>query len=293
MVKSMTAFGRGESRGATLEVVVEVRSVNSKFLDLLVRLPAAYTALEERIKPVVAQRLTRGRVDVRFQLGDTAPEVGAFEVDWARARAYAEAVGRLREELGLPGELTLEWLAQVGGVLRPAEASPDLAARWPVMEEALVRALEALETMRAREGEALAADFHQRLDRIDDLRARIAQASEGQVERYAERLRTRIAELAGGQAPLDPARVAQEAAILGDRSDIAEELVRAASHIRQFRAIMAADEPAGRQLNFLLQEFNREFNTMGSKAADSAVAHMVVEAKSELEKIREQVQNIE
>jgi len=293
MVKSMTAFGRGESRGATLEVVVEVRSVNSKFLDLQVRLPAAYTALEERIKPVVAQRLTRGRVDVRFQLGDTAPEVGAFEVDWARARAYAEAVGRLREELGLPGELTLEWLAQVGGVLRPAEASPDLAARWPVMEEALVRALEALETMRAREGEALAADFHQRLDRIDDLRARIAQASEGQVERYAERLRTRIAELAGGQAPLDPARVAQEAAILADRSDIAEELVRAASHIRQFRAIMAADEPAGRQLNFLLQEFNREFNTMGSKAADSAVAHMVVEAKSELEKIREQVQNIE
>lgn len=293
MVKSMTAFGRGESRGATLEVVVEVRSVNSKFLDLQVRLPAAYTALEERIKPVVAQRLTRGRVDVRFQLSDTAPEVGAFEVDWARARAYAEAVGRLREELGLPGELTLEWLAQVGGVLRPAEASPDLAARWPVMEEALVRALEALETMRAREGEALAADFHQRLDRIDDLRARIAQASEGQVERYAERLRTRIAELTGGQAPLDPARVAQEAAILADRSDIAEELVRAASHIRQFRAIMAADEPAGRQLNFLLQEFNREFNTMGSKAADSAVAHMVVEAKSELEKIREQVQNIE
>jgi uncharacterized protein (TIGR00255 family) len=293
MVKSMTAFGRGESRGATLEVVVEVRSVNSKFLDLQVRLPAAYTALEERIKPVVAQRLTRGRVDVRFQLTDTAPEVGAFEVDWVRARAYAEAVGRLREELDLSGELRLEWLAQVGGVLRPAEPPQDTAARWPVMEEALVRALEALETMRAREGEALAADFHQRLDRIEDLRARIAQASEGQVERYAERLRTRIAELTGGQTPLDPARVAQEAAILADRSDIAEELVRAASHIRQFRAIMAAAEPAGRQLNFLLQEFNREFNTMGSKAADSAVAHMVVEAKSELEKIREQVQNIE
>jgi uncharacterized protein (TIGR00255 family) len=293
MVKSMTAFGRGESRNDTFEAVAEIRSVNSKILDLQIRLPAAYAALEERIKPLVAQRLTRGRVEIRLQLSDTALEEAAFEVDWPRVAAYCKAVGELKQRLDLPGELTLEWLAHVGGVLRPADPPQDMALRWPIMEEALGCALEGLEAMRLREGEALAADFNQRLERVEQLLQRIAQASAGQVARYQERLRLRIAELIGGQIELDATRVAQEAAILADKSDIAEELVRATSHIRQFRAIMAAGEPAGRQLNFLLQEFNREFNTMGSKAADSAVAHMVVEVKSELEKIREQVQNIE
>lgn len=293
MVKSMTAFGRGESRNDTFEAVAEIRSVNSKILDLQIRLPAAYAPLEERVKPLVAQRLARGRVEIRLQLTDTALEEAAFEVDWSRAVAYRKAVEALKERLDLPGELTLEWLAHMSGVLRPAEPPQDMTLRWPIMEEALNRALDGLETMRLREGEALAADFHARLEHVEQVLARIAQASEGQVARYQERLRLRIAELTAGEIELDPTRVAQEVAILADKSDIAEELVRAASHIRQFRAIMASGEPAGRQLNFLLQEFNREFNTMGSKAADSAVAHMVVDVKSELEKLREQVQNIE
>jgi uncharacterized protein (TIGR00255 family) len=181
----------------------------------------------------------------------------------------------------------------MGGVITPAEMERDRETEWQIIEACLQEALEDLDRMRCREGEFMARDLTQRLERLTDGTARIAEHAGGLPQLYQQRLKERVAALCGGSVSLAPERIAQEAALLADRSDITEELVRVRSHVAQFRRFTSAAEPAGRKLNFLLQEFNREFNTIGSKAANSEIAHIVVELKSELEKMREQVQNIE
>jgi uncharacterized protein (TIGR00255 family) len=207
--------------------------------------------------------------------------------------AYLEALRRLQRELKLTGDLTLDLLIGAGGIIKPTEAEQDLEPIWSIVRPCLEEALAAANRMRQREGEALSADFRQRLETIERHLKHIGMASAGLLEIYQTKLRERIQALTRGSVEIDPGRIAQEAAFLADRSDISEELVRAASHLEQFRRILDQPEPAGRKLNFLLQEFNREFNTMGAKTSQSAVAHRVVDVKCELEKIREQVQNIE
>lgn len=199
----------------------------------------------------------------------------------------------MQDALHLPGDVTLDVLIGAGGIIKPAEADRDLDPVWAVVGECLEDALASLNRMRQREGEALAADFGQRLEIIEKHLRTIEKASEGMLAVYQAKLRERIDVLTQGQVEIDPGRLAQEAAFLADRSDISEEIVRAASHLEQFRRILEGDAPAGRKLNFLLQEFNREFNTMGAKTTRTEVAHRVVELKCELEKIREQVQNVE
>ncbi|MDJ0720407.1 MAG: YicC/YloC family endoribonuclease [Desulfobacterales bacterium] len=293
MLQSMTAFARCEKHDANYEVVTEIRSYNSKNLDLLVRLPHFAQALEERIKSMASRRLHRGRVEIRADIREVGEDVRRFEVDLPKAQAYHQALEKLRSAFELDGKVGLEMLAAAGGIIKPAEDEKDLEALWEVVAAGLAEAFDGLIDMRGREGRHLADDFAKRLQTIEDIIAAVHRASQGLLEAYQQRLKERIAALTRGVVEIDPARIAQEAALLADRSDISEEIVRARSHLEQFRHILTHESPAGRKLNFLVQEFNREFNTMGAKTGKAEVSHLVVELKTELEKIREQVQNVE
>jgi uncharacterized protein (TIGR00255 family) len=293
MIHSMTAYARSEIVVDDITVNMEIRSVNSRHLDANIRLPSRYFGLEERIKSTVVQQLTRGRIDIRVHIQDKTEESLAFEIDETRAEAYHNALNLIRKKFNLDQPVSLKMMAGAGGVIKPVEVESDLAACLPVVDECLKGALADLIAMRKTEGEFLEGDFAGRLDFIEKKVRAIEKASSGLLSHYQQRLKDRITALTEGIVEIDPARISQEAAILADRSDISEEMVRVFSHIKQFRQLMGSPEPAGRKLNFLIQEFNREFNTMGSKTGRAEVSHMVVEVKAELEKLREQVQNVE
>ena len=293
MIRSMTGFARAENSQGSAAVSVEIRTYNSRHLDSVVRLAHGYSGLEERVKGLIAERIARGRVEVQIRIRDTAEEPAAFDVDEALAAGYIDALTRLRTLFDLSGEPSLELVARAGGIIRPAEVEKDLDVLWPTVEACTVRALDLLEEMRTTEGEFLAEDFSRRIAFIEACIERIGQSAGDLPVVYQQRLAERIESLTRGVVEIDPDRIAQEAAIMADRSDISEEIVRAKSHAAQFRETMSGGEPAGRKLNFLLQEFNREFNTMASKAASTEVSHLIVEVRAELEKLREQVQNVE
>lgn len=293
MIKSMTAYASAEITENQMTVSMEIRSVNSRHLDLIVRLGQGYAPLEEKIKKAASRFLARGRVELMVKIRDEREDAAAFEIDEIRAGAYHAALVQLKRRFDLAGDISIDLMAAAGGVVKPVEMERDLAECWPVVETCLGRALEGLDAMRTREGDYLARDFGQRLDFIGGQLEQIDGLRQNLLAVYQKRLKERIAALTGGGHVLDDGRIEQEAALMADRSDISEELVRARSHVEQFKAIMAGPEPGGRKLNFLLQEFNREFNTMGSKAGNTDISHMIVAVKAELEKLREQVQNIE
>lgn len=293
MIKSMTAFARTETGDALRSVVAEIRSYNSRHLDLVLRLPSAYAGLEDKVKSLVAAAVARGRVEVRLQIEAKTEEAVVFAVNAPRAVAYHRALTELKKLVNIDAPVTLEQLIGMGDVIKPAEVENDVMSYWPLIEEGLGRALSDLDTMRRREGAFIAADIGQRIDGTALILERVEAAASDLPEKCRDRLQARISALTDGIIAIDADRIMQEAAILAERSDITEEIVRAASHLAQFRSLMLAEEPAGRKLNFLMQELNREFNTIGSKTDTSAIAHMVVDVKAELEKIREQVQNVE
>jgi len=293
MIKSMTGFASAAVTAGNIAVTVEIRTYNSRNLDLSLRVSPGDPGLEERIRALLSGRLVRGRVEVKIQVETTVDDAARVEVDMSRARALMAVLKRLQADLGLDGAPSLELLMACGGILQNAAPETDVERVWPTLEACLTQALGDLDAMRGREGRYLAQDLDARLDRIEGALKEIAGNAAGLTAIYQERLRERIATLTQGLVEIDHTRLSQEVAFLAERSDISEELVRAESHIRQFRGIMAAAEAGGRKLNFLLQELNREFNTMGSKIGSADVAHAVVDVKSELEKIREQVQNVE
>ncbi len=293
MIKSMTAYASLEKSEGSATVGIEIRSYNSKYLDVLVRVPSDLNPLEERIKQLVAEHIQRGRIEIKIQFKSEAEADMKYDIDEPRAQAYRDALVRLKEKFGLASEISLETLLSAGGIIRPSEAEKDLEAYWNPVRDGLSEALQSHDAMRTKEGEFMARDFEKRLDFIENGLKTIKEYSRDLLPIYQKRLEERIGALTKGVAEIDPARIAQEAAFLADRSDISEEIVRAESHLSQFRAVMTAEEPAGRKLNFLLQEFNREFNTLGVKSQNADVSHVVVSVKSELEKIREQVQNVE
>jgi uncharacterized protein (TIGR00255 family) len=293
MIKSMTAYAGVEKTDGNRIVSAEMRSFNGRFLDILLRIPQNLQPLEERIKKRIAEKTSRGRIELKLQIQSSAETTCVFDVDSARAEGYFNALTRLKEQFGFDTAITLEHLSHLTGVIKLSENQTDTEDFWPLIQGCLDEALKALENMRRSEGTFIAEDFEKRLTEIESSVDRIESASEGLLAHYQERLKTRIAALTQGTAEIDPVRIAQEAAFLADRSDISEEIVRIRSHVRQFRTMMASDEPAGRKLNFLLQEFNREFNTLGAKTGSTEVSHWVVEIKSEIEKLREQVQNVE
>jgi uncharacterized protein (TIGR00255 family) len=293
MIKSMTGFASASATAGGVAVSVEIRTYNSRHLDIALRLPPGYTDLEERARALIAARLTRGRVEAKIHIEDASAALAAVEADLARARAVQAALDRVKAELGLPDPVTLEMLLGAGGILKTAQPEANLAAAGPLIEGVLIQVLEDLDGMRSAEGRALFFDLRTRLNAIEAALGEISRHGEGLSAVYQERLKDRVAVLTQGWVEIDSARIAQEAALLADRCDISEEIVRAGSHLQQFRAIMGSAEAGGRKLNFLLQELNREFTTMGSKIGNAAAAHEIVAVKTELEKIREQIQNVE
>ena len=293
MIRSMTAFARAENSEKEISVSVEIRSYNSRHLDIVLHAPHRYLALEEKIKGLITNKVSRGRIEVNLQIRDDSEEAYAFEINMPKARAYYDSLLQLKQQLNINFELSLDLLVGVGNIIKPAEINRDMEDYWPVVNNCINEALDGLVTMRTREGEFIGKDIADRLDDIENNINQIEKESEGLLVYYKNRLEDRIAVLTKGVVEIDPYRVAQEAAFFADRSDISEEVVRVASHIEQFRAIMKSEEPAGRKLNFLLQELNREFNTIGSKTEKTNVSHTIVSVKSEFEKIREQLRNVE
>jgi uncharacterized protein (TIGR00255 family) len=289
----MTGFGAGRAQAGSESVAAELRSVNGKFCDVRTHLPRDLAGLEQVVARIVKARLARGVVDVTVRRESEGTVRGAIPaVDLPLAAAYAKAFRELQAELGLAGEVTVHDLIGLDGVVTLAERAPDLGPLAEAVERALSAALDALEEMRRREGEALARDLAARLTALENGAAAIRAAAPESVQAYRDRLAARVAELSRG-VPVDPARLAQEVAFFAERIDVAEELTRLASHLSQMRALLGSDAPAGRRLEFLVQEVNREVNTVGSKSQHAGMSAQVVELKAELERIREQVANVE
>ena len=293
MIRSMTGFGAGRAQAGTETVAAELRSVNGKFCDVRAHLPRELAGLEQVVARIVKARVARGVVDVTVRREAEGSVRGVTPaVDLPLAAAYAKALRELQAELGLAGDVTVHDLMGLEGVVTLAERPADLGPLADALERAVSAALDALEEMRKREGEALARDLNARLNALEKGAASIRAAAPELVEAYRDRLAARVAELSRGIA-VDPARLAQEVAFFAERVDVAEELTRLASHLAQMRALLNSDAPAGRRLEFLVQEANREVNTVGSKSQHAGTAAQVVELKAELERIREQVANVE
>ena len=289
----MTAYAISESTKDQLTVSVEIRSYNSRYLDISLRAPHGYLRLEDKIKSMISDNVSRGRIEIKLQITDDSEDAYVFDIDEPKALAYINVLSKLKNKFNINTDISLDLLVNSGGVIKPVETSKDMDICWDSIETCLSKALDDLNAMRKKEGDFIAKDFTDRLDFIEKSIGQIKKESENLLSHYQERLKERINTLTQGMIDIEPARIAQEAAFFADRSDISEEIVRVESHIKEFRAIMHSEESAGRKLNFLLQEFGREFNTMGSKAGNSNVSHIIIAVKSELEKIREQVQNIE
>lgn len=289
----MTAYAKAEMTDEKLTVAVEIRTLNSRYLDYFIRVPHGYNIMEDKIKECVSQKISRGRIEIRLHVTDASEESMAFDVNLQKAGAYYEALNTLKNSFAVDGGISLNLLAGVQGVITASDVTVDVDRNWALIERCLNQALVDLNTMRAVEGDYLKKDFHARLDFVEGAIETIRSDSADLLTFYQKRLLDRVKSLCEGIAEVDQARIAQEAALLADRSDISEEIVRASSHVIQFRNIMESEDASGRKLNFLLQEFNREFNTMGSKVGHAGVAHLIVDVKSELERLREQVQNIE
>lgn len=294
----MTAFGRATVAGEGYELTVELRSVNNRYLDLNFRLPRAWVAQEERIKATLARMgVSRGKVDVSVTVTDTrAASAPPLEPDLEIARHYLEAARRLETELGMENDLTVTRLLSLPGVMAPVkeDATVDDELLWERLSPALTQAVTLFLAAREREGARLAADVLEKLSGIRTLVSSIAARSAENIAayrlRFEERLRTALGET---KATFDENRVITECAIYADRVAIDEELVRLASHFDALEGLFRSSEAVGRKIDFMLQETNREINTIGSKCSDAAMAQAVAEVKSELEKIREQIQNIE
>ena len=293
MMKSMTAYARAEKMADEINISTEIRSYNSRYLDVSLRIMHGFNVLEEKIKALIIKKIARGRIEMSLQINDGSDEAYNFEINIPKAKAYYDRLVQLKDQLGLHSEIAVDLLVREGGVIRSVEIDRDMDAVWPVVRDCVDEALNNLVEMRKKEGEFIALDITGRINRIEESVHLIEKESSDLLFHYQQRLKERIAALTRGMVEIEPERITQEAAFLADKSDISEEIVRVMSHIKQFRTIMNSEEPAGRKLNFLLQELHREFNTMGSKTEKAHVSHTIVEVKSELEKIREQLQNVE
>ena len=290
--RSMTGFGRGEAAAEGRTWVAEVRTVNHRFLDQRVLLPKLFGALEEPVKKVVAQAMDRGRVDITFSLLGLSTVEPQLVINEGVARQYHRCLRQLIHEYDLDEGIRLADMLTLRDLIRQEDPQPDMDAEWVLIRQALSAALSDCDLMREREGFALKTELLDRLVRFEGIVRQIENHLPELLQHRQDELRQRVGKLLES-VDLDPVRLAQETAILADKSDVTEEIARLASHIAQFRAFMASDEPVGRRLDFLLQEFLREVNTLSSKIANAAIAHLGVEMKNEIEKLREQVQNIE
>jgi uncharacterized protein (TIGR00255 family) len=291
MIKSMTGFGRGSAQGETFKVHVDMRSVNNRFLDVHTRLPQELASLEVPLKKQIQAALKRGRVDLTVSVDQMKP--ATFEINRPLVSGYLAALAELKAEFGLGGDPSLELVAKLPGALQVSQDSGELDASLVTgVTAAVSQALVALAEMRVVEGRELATELTARLDSIEAQLPAVEAASSRLPGLYREKLTRRLQDLlAGGQ--IDDVRLAQEAVMLADRSDIAEEITRLKSHIVQMREVLHADEEVGKRIDFLLQEMNREANTILSKSNDLAISDAAIVIKTDVEKLREQGQNVE
>lgn len=290
-MNSMTGFGRGEATNGDVTVVVEMKSVNNRFRDLQLRVPREHMVLEPRLHTMLRDAVQRGRIEVYVRR--SAVESGSrVHSDPALAERYGQAIRAILARLGRPDEpIPLALVLSQPGVMSMVEAEPDALREWDLVATAVEVALADLLAMRATEGQALQRDLQRHLDELLRLLAEVDGAAEGVAERLRARLDQRIQRLVGDR--VDPDRLAAEAALLADKADISEELARSQAHCAQFADALVMNEPVGRKLDFLLQELNREINTIGSKSSEHPISARVVEMKATLERMREQAANVE
>ncbi|MDL5045786.1 YicC/YloC family endoribonuclease [Oscillatoria amoena NRMC-F 0135] len=292
-MKSMTGYGRGEARSKEVAVTCEMSSVNQKARDIFLRCPRDLEGLEPRIKEAISQRVVRGKLSVSIVIHPAdSSGTGSGPVDTAAAKRALAALRKLQKELGLSGEIRIDTLLRVPGILGGGSASYDSDALWPLVKQATEKALDTLLKMRSREGAFLRKDLVTRLKNLRKLHTQIAGLAPLVVQKHRKSLHERI-QAAGVDIDEGDERLIKEIVFFADRSDISEELTRLESHFEQMRGALDSGEPVGRTLDFLIQEMNREVNTIGSKANNVDISRCVVDLKAELEKLREQIQNIE
>ena len=292
MIRSMTGFGRAQGVLGGKDITVEIRSVNHRYFEFSARLPRAYSWLEEKLKGVAQGAASRGKVEVSLLIQTVEGSDAQVVVNTALAREYVEALRELGRELDLPDDLSLSAVARFGEIFTLRRAPDDEEEVQANVLAVAAQAAERFSQMRRAEGEKLREDILGRLISIEERVAQVEERSPQTVAEYRAKLTARMEELLG-KAAVEEQRILAEAAIVADRWAVDEETVRLRSHIAQLRSILDTPEAVGRKLDFLVQEMNREANTIGSKAQDVRIAQVVVEIKSEIEKIREQVQNIE
>lgn len=292
MVKSMTGYGRAQRMLGGRDITVEIKSVNHRFFEFSARVPRAYGYLEERLKSYVQGQISRGKVEVGVTILTVEGQNAVVEANRELAGAYVAALRKIGMEAGLEDDLTLSTLTRFSDIFTVRREAEDEEEIWAAVRTVADEAVDRFVAMRAAEGERLRADLQNRLESIGRGVAFVKEQSPRTVEAYRERLTAKIREVLADRQ-IDEARIVTEAAVFADRVAVDEETVRLESHLAQFREILGHDCPIGRKLDFLVQEINREANTIGSKAQDVSVAQVVVDIKSDVEKIREQIQNIE
>ncbi len=295
MLKSMTGYGRGEYIKDGICIVVELRSLNNRYRDIVLRIPSNFQWLDVNIRSFVSNRIKRGRVEVSIKMTNTGeiPEYD-LELNVPLANSYVELIRELGEQFGLDSNISAESLCQMKDILLFKPRSMDTEWLQRVLQEALKQALDSLDAMRTREGKAIEDDFEKRLAILKQILDDVSDRAPELVVEYRNRLKNRVSRILDGMnLDMDDGRLVQEVIFFAERSDITEEVVRMKSHLNQFYEYLNKGGPVGRKLDFLIQEMNREVNTIGSKAGDTFISKNIVEMKGEIERLREQVQNVE
>ncbi len=292
MIKSMTGYGSGSVRAEGKTFTVEVRAVNHRYSDFNIKYPRVYAYAEEAVKKAAAEVIKRGKADIFINVENDEAQGGVVTVDTELARGYHEGLLALARELNVSGELRAADFLRLPDVFTVQKAEDDDEAILAAITEALAEALAGFDEMRRAEGKRLYDDMNERLNEVERLTLEIETRAPSIVEEYRERITARVREIMA-DVPFDEARLLTEVAVFADKVNVNEEIVRLKSHISQMRSMLDGNEPVGRKLDFLIQEMNREINTTGSKSSDLLTARLVIDVKAELEKLREQCQNVE
>ena len=292
MIKSMTGYGSSKGISGKLEISIEVKSVNNRYLDCTIKLPRVFNSFEDKLKSIVQNAISRGKVDVYVSIDSSSADDIEIKINRPLVKAYVSALRTIASENTLHSEIRVTDITRFPDILQAVKRETDSEEVCKDIGELLKAALMDFNDMRTREGRKLSSDISARLCEIERLTKAAEELSPKRVEEYRKKLEVRMSEVLQNSA-IDESRILTEAAIFADRTAISEEIVRLGSHISQLRELMETDEPVGRKMDFLIQEFNREANTIGSKGNDAEMSKVVVELKSEIEKIREQAQNIE
>jgi uncharacterized protein (TIGR00255 family) len=289
----MTAYGRGEYSFGSQSFIAEIRSLNHRYRDVIIRVPKVFQTLEDEIRSKISSRIKRGRIEVSIQMEKNSGEAEYdLELNLPLVRSYLRIFEKLKDEFGLDEKIRPDYLAQMKDVIQVRPEEIDVDKSRAGLQELISQALDSLDIMRVQEGKSIEEDFLKRLDRVGIYLQEIEERSPQLVEEYRDRLKDKINNISK-DIDIDENRLVQEVAIFASRCDINEEIVRTRSHLKQFHKYMTMDGSIGRRLDFLIQEINREVNTIASKALNSSISSRVVEMKAELERLREQVQNVE